>query len=207
MSADRAHCPRRSFDLSPLPPRRKQAILQKIAEDKKRKAILKDRLRIESKVNEALQMTRVSKAKKRRLYWLRRIQGPDAAITADTLEQRLPEESHAGDDGVKPSGADQSELFDRNVSSPFILRQFQAAQTYPKQKNRRIHDVDNVFRELKESSYDILSEDAEQFKPRAEPTEPQLSPRQRAHVTYSGFSADEVPIQVRCSPTTTIPVL
>lgn len=49
---------------------RKRAHLAKVAEDRKRRAILRDRLRVERKVNEVLEMQRRSKLKRRRLLWL-----------------------------------------------------------------------------------------------------------------------------------------
>merc|ERR1712190_562751 len=51
--------------------RHKQAHLQRIGEDMKRRAILKDRKRIEAKVNEAIEMARRSKQKRKQIYWFR----------------------------------------------------------------------------------------------------------------------------------------
>merc|ERR1711957_439642 len=47
---------------------------------------------------------------------------------------------------------------------------------------------DNVQREILESSYDILPEDEPRFE---EPAEDGLSPRDRAHQLYGGFSDEE----------------
>ena len=127
----------------------------------KRAALLKDRKRIESKVNEPIEMTRRSKLKMRKLAFLKRIQD----------QHQLEETSW------------------RNVSVPFLARQVGGAVDLPKQKNRRIHSVDNVYRNVLEQSYEIHPEHEEDFLVTVEETG--LSPQQRAELYYTNFSPEE----------------
>jgi hypothetical protein len=127
----------------------------------KRAALLKDRKRIESKVNETIEMTRRSKLKMRKLAFLKRIQD----------QHQLEETSW------------------RNVSVPFLARQVGGAVDLPKQKNRRIHSVDNVYRNVLEQSYEIHPEHEEDFLVTVEETG--LSPQQRAELFYTNFSPEE----------------
>jgi len=77
--------------------RRKNAHLQRIGEDMKRRAILKDRKRIESKVNEAIEMARRSKVKRSQIFWYRRMENLSKLIaTADNLEEALRTTSRSG---------------------------------------------------------------------------------------------------------------
>lgn len=164
--------------------RRKQAHLQRVHEDMKRRAILKDRLRIEEKVNEAMIMARQSKIKRNRLFWLRRMESLSKLIvSADNLEEVFGTTS-AEVGSVSESGA----LLSRNVSIPFLLRQLGGAKNFPKQRSRRIPFAENVQREVLESSYDIMPEDEERFEP--EPSTA-VSPRERAKQLYSAFTEKE----------------
>mmetsp|Transcript_21000 Transcript_21000/g.47031 ORF Transcript_21000/g.47031 Transcript_21000/m.47031 type:complete len:411 (+) Transcript_21000:69-1301(+) len=178
---------------------RKQKIMQKIGEDKKRQAILMDRKRIERKVNEAIEMARKSKEKRRRLFWLRTADAAADYINKANLDERLVADSAETDrTSGEPGGYGQLphvgkktrvRLFDRNVSVPFLMRQLKVASEFPRQKNRRIQ-ADNIFREIQEESYEDLPEDAELYEEEPDLTG-QLSLRQRAHVEYSGFSDTE----------------
>lgn len=182
--------------------RRKMAHLQRIGEDMKRRAILKDRHRIEAKVNEALEMARRSKLKRRSIFWYRRMETLSKLIaSADNFEEVLaaaPPEAFETDTWRRPgqpmgysgTGAPSSSgvLLSRNVSVPFLMRQLGGAKGFPLQRSRRIPHVFNISREILESSYDILPEDA----PRVEPL-PAEGPdeRQRAAQLYGVFSAEE----------------
>jgi hypothetical protein len=139
--------------------------------DMKRAALLLDRRRIEGKVNETIEMTRRSKLKIQKLKFLKLIQD-------------------------KQTGEDISSA--RNVSVPFLTRQLGGAVDLPSHKNRRIHKVDNVYREILEKSYDLLPEHDDEFgrpdedeAPLIDPSETGLTPQQRAELYYSGFSPDE----------------
>lgn len=177
--------------------RRKQAHLQRVGEDMKRRAILKDRKRIEAKVNEAIEMARRSKLKRRKIYWFRRVENLSKIIaTADNLNEALAPPvgsgttaGFGGKDSKDEGPLTASGLFlSRNVSVPFLLRQLGGAKTFPKQKSHRIPHVENVFREVLEESYELLPEDAERFEPPA-PEAP--SHRQRAAQLYGGFTKEE----------------
>lgn len=178
--------------------RRQQAHLQRIGEDMKRRAILKDRKRIEAKVSEALEMARKSKVKRQRVFWFRRMENlSKIVVNAENILASFPVEAGAGSTGaVSPGGADMaaaassasSALLSRNVSVPFLLRQLGGAKGTPSQRSRRLPIVDNVHRELKESSYDVLPED----EPRFDPPDPDApSHRDRAQQLYGGFTQEE----------------
>jgi len=181
--------------------RRKQAHLQRIGEDMKRRAILADRKRIEEKVEEAITMARRSKLKRRRLYWFRRVENLSKLIvSAENFEEVLPPPGGAAAAGAAaapraaPGGSvgaiptATGVLLSRNVSVPFLLRQLGGATGHPKQKSRRMPHVDNVQRELQELSYDVLPEDEPRFAP-----EPSRGPghRERAAQLYGSFSQEE----------------
>jgi len=193
--------------------RRKQAHLQRIGEDMKRRAILADRKQIEAKVNEAMEMARRSKIKRQRIYWFRRMenlskmiisadnfdevwrgvspgQGGSASIEASSNSQSSPGAASSTSSAASASSA----LLSRNVSVPFLLRQLGGAKGFPQQKSRRIPMVDNVQRDILESSYDILPEDAPRFQ---SPDGDDLGgrsmtpARERAKQLYGVFSEEE----------------
>jgi len=140
--------------------RRKRTHLDRLGEERKRQAILKDRLRIEQKVNETIEMTRRSKFKRRRLFWMRTYEGLADYLRREDLDSDLPESSKS----AVPQALSGAKLFSRNVSIPFILRQTGGARDYPLHKSRRIGMVDNVEREIREASYDIYGEDEPPFE-------------------------------------------
>mmetsp|Transcript_50719 Transcript_50719/g.135206 ORF Transcript_50719/g.135206 Transcript_50719/m.135206 type:complete len:406 (-) Transcript_50719:373-1590(-) len=164
--------------------RRKQAHLQRIGDDMKRRAILKDRKRIEAKVTEAMEMARRSKLKRQRLYWFRHMENLSKLIVSAENFDQVFGSTNAEVGSVSNSGV----LMSRNVSVPFLLRQLGGAKGFPKQKAHRIPFVENVQREILESSYDILPEDAERFAP--EPSR-SVSARTRAKQLYAGFTEEE----------------
>ncbi|CAD7944193.1 unnamed protein product [Amoebophrya sp. A120] len=65
--------------------KRKLELLKKQCEDRKRRAILKDRLRVDSKVNQMFQMQRRSKLKLRRLSWVDRLAQASEKNVVDKL--------------------------------------------------------------------------------------------------------------------------
>merc|ERR1719460_1044151 len=167
--------------------RRKQAHLQRVGEDMKRRAILKDRKRIESKVSEAMEMARRSKLKRQRIFWFRRMENlSKIAINADNLQDALGTDLAGA--GTTVGATNSGVLLSRNVSVPFLLRQLGGAKSFPSQRSRRLPIVDNVQRDILESSYDILPEDEPRFDPA--PADG-LSPRERANQLYGGFSEEE----------------
>jgi len=161
--------------------------LQKKSIEMKRAALLLDRKRIESKVNETIEMTRRSKLKAQRLGFMKRIQ--------DSMKPISPAELDGDMKG--PTGA--GGVLDRNVSVPFLVRQLGGAMDLPKQKNRRIHKVDNVHREILESSYELHGEHEDDYESKKLITDHKLipvdevglSPQERAELYYTNFSADE----------------
>jgi len=180
---------------------RKKAHLQRVGEEMKRRAILKDRQRIEGKVNEAMEMARRSKLKRQRIYWFRRMENMSKLIaSSENWEQAIaeaPPEAFDTDtrgrnwDSVSSGGGSVSSsgvLLSRNVSVPFLLRQLGGAKGYPLQRSRRIPHVFNVQREVLESSYDLLPEDAPRFDP---PPPEAVDERRRAAQLYGVFTAEE----------------
>jgi hypothetical protein len=151
--------------------------LQKQSIEMKRSALLLDRKRIEAKVNETVEMTRRSKLKIRKLMFLKKIQ--DMKREVSDLE---------GGKKGSPTTKD-NHVLDRNVSAPFLVRQLGGAVDLPKQKNRRIHRVDNAYREVLEQSYDLHPEHEDDFAVSA--TQGELTPQQRAQLFYTNFSPDE----------------
>jgi len=164
--------------------KRREERLRRIGEDMKRRAILKDRQRIEAKVTEAMQMARRSKIKRQRLFWFKRMENlTKAVVSAENFEDHFGA-SNADVDNISNSGV----FLTRNASSPFIMRQLGGAKGFPQQKSRRMPLVSNITRELMESSYDLMPEDEPRFEPEP-PTAPSL--RDRAAALYSDFSEDE----------------
>jgi len=179
--------------------RRKQAHLQRVGEDMKRRAILKDRKRIEAKVSEAMEMARQSKVKRRRIFWFRRMENLSKLIvSAENFQEAMglePAQAIAGAGAAPGTSAGEAvgtsssgALLNRNVSVPFLLRQLGGAKTSPNQRSRRLPIVDNTQRDILESSYEILGEDEPRFEA---PPPDGPSPRERAHELYGGFSMEE----------------
>merc|ERR1719210_2573067 len=159
----------------------------------KRRAILRDRKRVEAKVQEAINMARRSKVKRRKIYWYRRMENLSKLIaSADNLDEALAPPGPGDGDGAGPaehgSITTSGLLLSRNVSVPFLLRQLGGAKHNPLQKSRRIPHVENVTRELQELSYDILPEDEPRFDdlPAEGPGH-----RERAAQLYGSFSRKE----------------
>jgi hypothetical protein len=153
--------------------------LQKQSIEMKRSALLLDRKRIEAKVNETVEMTRRSKLKIRKLMFLKKIQDMKREVSDVDVE---------GGKKGSPTAKD-NHVLDRNVSAPFLVRQLGGAVDLPKQKNRRIHRVDNAYREVLEQSYDLHPEHEDDFAVSA--TQGELTPQQRAQLYYTNFSPDE----------------
>jgi hypothetical protein len=173
--------------------KRRDEKLQKQSIAMKRAAILLDRKRIESKVNETVEMTRRSKLKIRKLAFLKRIQDQQHSV-----EEKGKNEGSASKDGG-PTTSDGSLFLDRNVSVPFLTRQLGGAVDLPKQKNKRIHKVDNVYRDVLEQSYELHAEHEDDFLSGSGVVlsglipveETGLSPQQRADLYYTNFSPQE----------------
>eukprot|EP00439_Symbiodinium_sp_Y106_P057523 s1736_g8.t1 len=110
-------------------------------------------------------MARRSKLKRQRLFWFRRME----TLSRLVVSSENLEEAFAGfPDSQAPSGTTTSSpsgvLLSRNVSIPYLLRQFGGSKADPQQKNRRIPGIDNVKREILQMSYDILGEDEERYE-------------------------------------------
>ena len=177
--------------------KRRDEKLQKQSIALKRAAILLDRKRIESKVNETVEMTRRSKLKIRKLAFLKRIQDQANQPIQEQKKDKGDNKDSSSKDGG-PTTTDGSLFLDRNVSVPFLTRQLGGAVDLPKQKNRRIHKVDNVYRDVLEQSYELHAEHDEDFPGSADLSsglipveETGLSPQQRAELYYTNFSPDE----------------
>eukprot|EP00434_Breviolum_minutum_P011359 symbB.v1.2.010024.t1/scaffold650.1/size176305/3 len=84
------------------------------------------------------------------------------AVSSENLDEAFASfpDGSAKVDGTASSGV----LLSRNVSIPYLLRQFGGAKADPPQKNRRIPGIDNVQREVMQMSYDILGEDEERYE-------------------------------------------
>lgn len=139
---------------------RKQAFLGRLAEDRKRRAILKDRLRCEAKVTELLNMQRKSRMKKKQMQWLEKLQSQQLHSSNTDVNTKLLDldSDDKGNLTSKPTSPDTN-LLDRNVSVAHIMRQVGGAKDYPKMKTRRILNKRNVYREALEQSYDVVPED------------------------------------------------
>jgi hypothetical protein len=135
-------------------------------------------------------MTRRSKLKIRRLQFLKRIEdiaGTDGLITGKNMDERLGSDEAVETKSMGPISSDDK-ILNRNVSVPFLTRQLGGAVDLPKQKNRRIHKVDNPYREVLEKSYDLYPEHEDEFVPEDTTS---LTPQQRAELYYVNFSPDE----------------
>ncbi|KAF8821646.1 hypothetical protein IE077_000225 [Cardiosporidium cionae] len=156
--------------------RRKEAIHQRIFDDKKRRALLKDRLRIEKKVTQSATMARLSKRKIAHLYWLLKLQRSTDLIGDDAVKSKFLKETN--------------ELFNRNISVPDILQQLGQNDHTEKSVKKKITGTYNVIQSLLEKSFSILPEDEPQFEPPASKYG-RMTARQRAHLMYSGFSEED----------------
>jgi len=115
----------------------------------------------------------------------------DASSGARRRRGRGPKEAEAPPTGPLPPELSGAKLFSRNVSIPFILRQVGGAKEFPAQKSRRIPFVDNVEREIREASYELLGEDEPQFLRREDNLEKGMDPSERAKLEYSHFTLEE----------------
>ena len=164
----------------------------------KRSALLLDRKRIESKINETVEMTRRSRIKEKRLRFLKQVQdtaGENPIISGKNLDEVIPDPETSESIREKGPSTTGSQFLDRNVSVPFLTRQLGGAVDLPKRKNLRIHKVDNMYREILEKSYDLHGELESDHFPDDSTTElfptEGLSPQQRAELYYVNFSPDE----------------
>lgn len=155
---------------------RKRTRLEKLKQktiDLKRRAILADRRRIDSRVNEAVEVARRAKTKSRQLAVLSKIdQTSDFQV--------------------------EDEILPRDVSSTLLVRQLGNGRKQTIIKSRRMHRMKNVYRDVLERSYDILPEDDDVpespfgFDGAVLPTaETGLSQEQVADLYYVGFSPQE----------------
>ena len=176
---------------------KKQEKLEKKAIELKRQAVLADQKRINSKVEEALEVGRRIRTKTQKLSWLDGLADPAAVSLAEPTQLDSP---------------------DREISWTRLARQLSAVKSGP-EKNRRIHVTQNVYRQILERSFDVLPENEEYRNVRKYPTifpendlarvkeevakvesipEAQtrapatpLSPEERADLYYVGFSPEE----------------
>ncbi|KAF4665805.1 hypothetical protein FOZ61_010486 [Perkinsus olseni] len=188
---------------------KRQARIQAISMDQKRRAVLKDRLRIEARVNEAIEMTRHSKLKVKRMLFLQKLQDRARYITDQNLDARLPDSDPTdpqakaaplrGDPKAIKENPEAISLLNRDVNTELLLRQIGGAAEFPRNRNRRIHPTANVFREAMELSYDVLPEDDDleavddeaADEPDALGLTRALSNQQRADLYYGNLTGEE----------------
>eukprot|EP00920_Eleutheroschizon_duboscqi_P042078 GHVT01100796.1.p1 GENE.GHVT01100796.1~~GHVT01100796.1.p1 ORF type:complete len:266 (+),score=42.38 GHVT01100796.1:170-967(+) len=91
---------------------RREAKLHRVAEERKRRALLIDRRRIEQSVTQALEVGRLSRRRDENLQWLSKVEARAELITREQIEPQLERRG--------------LELFTREVSAPDILRQLAA---------------------------------------------------------------------------------
>ncbi|KFG42892.1 hypothetical protein TGP89_225380 [Toxoplasma gondii p89] len=189
---------------------RREEQLQRIYDDKKRRAVLKDRMRIEKKVTQSLQAARVSRRKVAHVLWLKKLQD-----SSDFLQEQ--EEAARGVAALararaKETGEEEEELLatemaklkenafvnlpSRNVSVPDLLAQLGLNDEKVKSIKKKITGTDNVFRHIMEESFAVLPEDGPEFEEDGGVSAKQqksqiLSERQRAVLTYAGFTEAE----------------
>ncbi|KAF8819035.1 hypothetical protein IE077_001850 [Cardiosporidium cionae] len=156
---------------------RKEAIQQRIFDDKKRRAVRTLRALIYKNMTQSATMARLSKRKIAHLYWLLKLQR-----SADLI----------GDEAVKSKFLKESkELFSRNVSVPDILQQLGQNDYTEKSIKKKITGTYNVMQALLEKSFSILPEDEPQFETSSAPKYGRMTARQRAHLMYSGFTEED----------------
>ncbi|CBZ54301.1 conserved hypothetical protein [Neospora caninum Liverpool] len=189
---------------------RREEHLQRIYDDKKRRAVLKDRMRIEKKVTQSLQTARVSRRKIAHVLWLKKLQdssdflqeqdeaarGIAALARARAKETGEEEEEILATEMAKLKENAFENLPSRNVSVPDLLAQLGLNDEKVKSIKKKITGTDNVFRHIMEDSFAVLPEDGPEFEEdggaEAKQQKAQLlTDRQRAVLTYAGFTEAE----------------
>ncbi|KEP67485.1 UNVERIFIED_CONTAM: hypothetical protein HHA_225380 [Hammondia hammondi] len=189
---------------------RREEQLQRIYDDKKRRAVLKDRMRIEKKVTQSLQTARVSRRKVAHVLWLKKLQdssdflqeqeeaarGVAALARARAQETGEEEEELLATEMAKLKENAFVNLPSRNVSVPDLLAQLGLNDEKVKSIKKKITGTDNVFRHIMEESFAVLPEDGPEFEEDGGVAAKQqksqiLSERQRAVLTYAGFTEAE----------------
>jgi hypothetical protein len=146
---------------------KRRAKLEKRSLELKRQALAADARRIESRVNETLEISRRHKIRLRRLAQL----NPLVSLSRPISD--LPKSK-------------------RNINTTFLAGQLGAASSRPLQKSRKIARTKNIFRETLERSYDLLPEDSLDLPDLATPPgERGLTAEQRADLYYVGFSEQD----------------
>jgi len=156
--------------------KRRVANQQRILDDKKRRAILKDRLRVEQKLTQTIMMAKQSSRKKKLIRSISRAQSSSDYVTGENAEKKL-------------SATDT--LFDRNISMPDLLHQLGKSDEIEKDSRKRIKKTDDIYQQILVDSFNILPEDEPQFAMKRKKPGRITSARQRAQIIYSGFTKDE----------------
>ncbi|PFH35221.1 hypothetical protein BESB_061080 [Besnoitia besnoiti] len=189
---------------------RREEQLQRMYDDKKRKAVLKDRIRIEKKVTQSLQTARVSRRKIAHILWLKKLQdssdfmqeqeeaakGIAAVAQARACETGEDEEEILATEMAKLKENAFENMPSRNISVPDLLAQLGFNDEKVKSIKKKITGTDNVFRHIMEDSFAVLPEDGPEYEEEGggaakSQSARLLTERQRAVLTYAGFTEAE----------------
>ncbi|EKX74002.1 conserved hypothetical protein [Theileria equi strain WA] len=146
---------------------KRQEIRRSIHEEKKRRAIIRDTMRIEKRVTQSLELGRLSKRKIANIYWLNKLQ------TGMNYQE----------DGTVRSGK-----LTEDISVPKLASELGHKVEESKSLRHKIMDGNLFFRELLKDSFELLPEDMNRFE------DPEIeldTPSKRAEVAYSRLTDAE----------------
>jgi hypothetical protein len=147
-------------------------LVEKKSMELKTQAILSDQKRVESRVNESIEIARRVQSKEKKLEIL-------TQISADEPSPSLE--------------------LDRDVNSSLMLGQMGSSKFRVPEKSKKMERKNNIFREVLEKSYNLVEEHTE-FSPLFESLAEddlfderrnELTPEERADLYYVGFSDEE----------------
>ncbi|ORM39553.1 Ubiquitin receptor RAD23b [Babesia sp. Xinjiang] len=133
----------------------------------KERAILRDTMRIEKRVSQAIQLERLSKRKIENVYFLHKLQR-----------------------GFNPPSSEASSVYvpDRDISIVDLAKNLGHPVEDASNIKRKIKTGRHFFREILKESFELMPEDAERFDVHSEPSK---TPSERAEIAYKFFSDDE----------------
>ncbi|EDO07259.2 uncharacterized protein BBOV_IV009050 [Babesia bovis T2Bo] len=142
---------------------RRRAIYARVKE----RAILKDTMRIEKRVSQAIQLERLSKRKIANIYFLHKMQK-----------------------GFNPPMTDESTpaVVDRDISIVDLAKYLGYPVEDASSIKRKIKTGRHFFRDILKESFELMPEDAERFEVEVEQSK---SPSERASIAYKNFSDEE----------------
>lgn len=166
---------------------RRIAKQDKLAEAQKRRAIVRDRRRLDTQLKMTAKLREITDRKARRIYFYSQLEANAANWNSEGISEAFGESSISREQsGLQPR------LFDRNTSVPHLMHQMKLGQYSEKSAKKRLASHYDFYRKIIDESYKLLPEDAEPIvdPETARSREVTQSVTERAAARYASFSED-----------------